>query len=61
MSVRKLYRVIVNGEVVHCGSYASSMAVYQAFLQYAAVASDTVSYDVVMAFQPVKTDVKGGF
>lgn len=61
MSVRKVYRVVVDGEIVFSGSYAMASAVYRAFECFNSL-TDYPDFDVVLAFKPNdKSDsVQGG-
>lgn len=63
MSVRKVYKVIVDTVTVFSGSYAACMSVYQSFLQFKALSTSCSFSDVVIAFKPVFSgdDEEGGF
>lgn len=51
MSVRRVYRVFVDGEVIFSGSYAMAMAVYRAFVYFDSFV-DYPDLDIVLAFKP---------
>lgn len=51
MSVRKVYQVIVNSEVVFSGSYASCMSVYGSIVYMNDL--KLCSVDVSIAFKPI--------
>lgn len=53
MSVRRVYQVLVDGNVVFSGSYAMSRAVYESFEKWRAFSlPDVYVPDVVVAFKP---------
>lgn len=53
MSVRKVYMVIVNGDVVYSGSYASCLSVYDAFSNFFRINFELEStFDISIAFKP---------
>lgn len=53
MSVRKVYQVLVDGDVVFSGSYAMCCAVFESYEKWRDIApSDVRVPDVVIAFKP---------
>lgn len=52
MSVRKVYKVIVNGTSVFSGSYKVANDVYNAFFYYRAEHPD-FPFEIAMSFNPV--------
>lgn len=61
MSVRKVYRVVVDGSSVFSGSYAMAMAVYESFVRYKDFSGISSPDFVVMAFTPsIKSKDDGG-
>ncbi|UNI72397.1 MAG: hypothetical protein [Chaetfec virus UA24_2563] len=52
MSVRKVYRVIVNGETVFSGSYNTAIQVYESLANTSDLFDDSVPFDVALAFKP---------
>lgn len=54
MSVRKVYQVLVDGNVVFSGSYAMACSVFESFERWRDFAlPDVYVPDVVIAFKPV--------
>lgn len=53
MSVRKVYDVLVDGDVVFSGSYKSALVVYDATIRvFAALSLSTADYSILIAFRP---------
>lgn len=52
MSVRKVYSVIVGGDCVYSGPFATAMAVYESFEAYRSVAPGDFP-EVLVCFKPI--------
>lgn len=52
MSVRKVYRVLVNGDSVFSGSFKSCNSVYEAFFRYKSFFPGHDDFDLSIACSP---------
>lgn len=52
MSVRKVYDVLFDGQVIWSGSYASAVSVYESTMRALDFVFDNIEHTVVIAFAP---------